>query len=400
MKKRTSLFFALLLAMLLVFVSACGGEGRTIIQNPTGTLIIENGTSEFQPAEGYSADVPGSTAAAIDSRPATTDGPQSADPAPAGAEAAVTPSAAASVNFKKYSDPSGYFTMELPEGWAVSVGLKPTGLIDLISYAITAYDPAVPERMLYFNLNTSGMVKSQEAHDWYVNTYGAQSLFAQSPIVTSLTTEGFFEGMGEWYGYSGFTALENLGPSVLGGDIVSARATSGSGTEFEGLFTTTLFDMPFAVQRNPFNYMEGTIDAGIITAYDVIMETAPTEEFTSWAPVLDRILGSIEFTQAFMTQRQQAWAQVNQTSQYIMDTANQISDIIMDSWESSSRTYDVISQKEHDNIMGYDRIYDTEKGEYYQADSGFLDGYTGNRYELVTDDAGFLAPVSGIINWK
>lgn len=168
----------------------------------------------------------------------------------------------------------------------------------------------------------------------------------------------------------------------------------------EGLFTVTLSDVPMIVQRNLWDYSAGTLDAGTMAAYDIIMETAPTDEFTSWAPVLDRILGSINFTQSFMTQRQQAWAQVNKASQYIMSVNSEISDMIMDTWESSSRTYDVISQKEHDNIMGYDRIYDTERGEYYQADSGFLDGYTGSRYELVTDDAGFWAPVSGVINWK
>ncbi len=389
MKKTATVVSCLLSALLLVSVSACGGgPGMTIIQDPTGSVIIQNGTSEAQ-IKGDT--LPGGSASTV---PAAT-------PALTEAEPVITPSEVSQVSFSSYSDPSGYFTLDLPQGWQVKTGLKPNGAVDLISYAITVYDPKVPDRMLYFNLNTSGMVKSQEAHDWHVNNYGPQSFFAQGPIVTDFTTEAYFDGMSGWYGYSDFTLMENLGQSVLGGDIISARAVSAAtGNEMEGLFTVTLSDVPMIVQRNLWDYSAGTLDAGTMAAYDIIMETAPTDEFTSWAPVLDRILGSINFTQSFMTQRQQAWAQVNKASQYIMSVNSEISDMIMDTWESSSRTYDVISQKEHDNIMGYDRIYDTERGEYYQADSGFLDGYTGSRYELVTDDAGFWAPVSGVINWK
>ena len=101
-----------------------------------------------------------------------------------------------------------------------------------------------------------------------------------------------------------------------------------------------------------------------------------------------------------MTQRQQQWNSVMATSEYIMNTANEINDMIMDTWENSSRAYDVASQKNSDATLGYERVYDTETGEYYRAENGFTDWYDGKRYRPATDNAAYLAPVSGYINWK
>ena len=80
--------------------------------------------------------------------------------------------------YTTYNDPSGYFSMQIPAGWKVVVGLKPTLEYDLISYAICMYDPDSPDRMLYFNLNNAGELKSWEAHDWYETYYGDGNPFA------------------------------------------------------------------------------------------------------------------------------------------------------------------------------------------------------------------------------
>ena len=61
--------------------------------------------------------------------------------APARKTFRIRPAEAASVTFVKYRDPSGYFSLDLPRGWQVKVGLKSSGKIDLISYAIRVYDP-------------------------------------------------------------------------------------------------------------------------------------------------------------------------------------------------------------------------------------------------------------------
>ena len=134
--------------------------------------------------------------------------------------------------------------------------------------------------------------------------------------------------------------------------------------------------------------------------FSILSETAPKEEFVDWLPVLDRIFASIAFTEAFHRQRKAAWAQVMGTSRYIMQTADSIRGMIMDSYNRRNATYDVLSQKRSDATLGYERVQDTETGEYYRAENGFTDWYHGTRYRPATEKAAYLSPVSGYINWK
>ena len=69
----------------------------------------------------------------------------------------------------------------------------------------------------------------------------------------------------------------------------------------------------------------------------------------------------------------------------------------MSSWESRNRSQDIMSQKQSDATLGYERVYDTETGEIYKATNGFSDVYDGKRYEPVTDDNMYAEPISGYI---
>ena len=72
-------------------------------------------------------------------------------------------------------------------------------------------------------------------------------------------------------------------------------------------------------------------------------------------------------------------------SQYLT-LGNQITDGIMDSWEKRNKSYDIMSQKQSDATLGYERVYDTETNEVYKAYNGFTDDYSGKRYKSITDD--------------
>ena len=313
----------------------------------------------------------------------------------------IRPSEVSRVSNVTYRDPSGYFTVDIPRGWKVRTGLKPDGKIDLISYAITVYDPQHPERELYYNLNNAIGVKSQEAHDWYVKSYGASSYFAQMPVLKELSTAGFFAAMGPFYGFRQFSVLERIGRTSLGGDLIVAESTSATtGRRLQGLYHATVQGMTYLVQRNPFNLRAGQVDVGVITEFTIISETAAKEDFIDWHPVLDHCLSTISFSAAFHKQRRAAWAQLMGTTAYIAQTGNQISDMIKDSYNRRNASYDVLSQKRSDATLGYERVQDTETGEYYRAENGFTDWYKGSRYRPATDKTAYTSPVSGYINWK
>lgn len=61
-------------------------------------------------------------------------------------------------------------------------------------------------------------------------------------------------------------------------------------------------------------------------------------------------------------------------------------DSYMSAWESRSKSYDIMSQKQSDATLGYERVYDTENGDIYKAYNGFTDNYDGERYKPITDD--------------
>jgi hypothetical protein len=240
-----------------------------------------------------------------------------------------------------------------------------------------------------------------EARNWYIRSYGPKSYFAQMPVLPKLSTAGFFAAMGPSFGFGRFTVLESLGKSALGGDVVVAECTTASGRRVQGLYHAVVSGMmKQPVQVNPFKPAAGMVDVGPVTEFSILSETAPKEEFVDWQPVLDRCFASIVFTPAFHQQRRDAWARVMGTSKYIMQTADSIRGMIMDSYRRRNATYDVLSQKRSDATLGYERVQDTETGEYYRAENGFTDWYDGTRYRPATDNAAYLSPVSGYINWK
>lgn len=72
-------------------------------------------------------------------------------------------------------------------------------------------------------------------------------------------------------------------------------------------------------------------------------------------------------------------------------------DSFMSSWERRNRSQAIMSQKQSDATLGYERVYDIETGEIYKATNGFTDVYDGKRYQPVTDDNMYAESISGYI---
>lgn len=305
-------------------------------------------------------------------------------------------SEASKIEFADYTDSMGWFTASLPKGWSVQIGLPPSDLIDVISYAIKIYKTDNPDICAYVNLNCTGMLKSDEAYEWY-NTYYPSDMSKDMIVVSPENTKGFFKSMGDIYGYSKFNVTENLGRSQTGGDVLDATCISKkSGDSLRGIFSAYISSYEYPVQRNMFNYAAGTIDVGMITAYSVYYMTAPENEFLTWQPILEKCISSIKFTDKFNKERKAMWAQVMGNSAYISQTANGISDMIMDSWEKRNTSQDIISQKQSDATLGYERVYNTETMETFEAYNGFLDDYKGDLYKPATDEM-YLQGIDGYI---
>lgn len=71
----------------------------------------------------------------------------------------------------------------------------------------------------------------------------------------------------------------------------------------------------------------------------------------------------------------------------------------MSSWENRNASFDIMSQKQSDATMGYERIQDTQTGEIIKIDNGFMDHYDGTRYTPITD-AQYADPVDKVVHIK
>ena len=290
----------------------------------------------------------------------------------------------------KYTDfDNGLVKMKIPEGWKVDV------LGDYIHYTIKAYDPQRPTYQFFFNMKTEGYNKSQEAKA-FQQKYYPDSLFAKTSVIEGKNTEGFykiFNDLGPLNNTSlftfptlnDFTVVENLGTGVLGGDILRATFKDADGKDAEGLFTAYVYDAgPYYVYENIISGKQ--IDIYYLNVYDAIFITAPKDEFIDWQETLSTISSSLEFTDTFMSGFNTQQDAVMQNFQSVRNICNQITDGIMDSWEKRSASYDIMSQKQSDATLGYERVYDTETNEVYKAYNGFTDDYDGERYKSITDD--------------
>lgn len=300
----------------------------------------------------------------------------------------------------KYTDfDNGLVKMKIPEGWKVDV------LGDYIHYTIKAYDPQRPTYQFFFNMKTEGYNKSQEAKA-FQQKYYPDSLFAKTSVIEGKNTEGFykiFNDLGTLNNTSlftfpilnDFTVVENLGTGVLGGDILRATFKDADGKDAEGLFTAYVYDAgPYYVYENIISGKQ--IDIYYLNVYDAIFITAPKDEFIDWQETLSTISSSLEFTDTFLSGFNTQQDVVMQNFQNVRNICNQITDGIMDSWEKRSASYDIMSQKQSDATLGYERVYDTETNEIYKAYNGFTDDYDGERYKSITDDM-YTKQTSGYI---
>ena len=281
------------------------------------------------------------------------------------------------------------FSIKKPKGWKVDT------LGDYIHYTIKVYDPNNSTYQFFFNMKTEGYNKSYDAKKWQ-QTYYPNNQFAKTSVIETKDTLGFykiFNDLGTLNNTStftfptltDFTVTENLGKGSLGGDMLRATFKDANGKEGEGIFTAYVYDAgPYYVYENIISGKQ--IDIQYLNVYDAIFVTTPKNEFIDWQDTLNAICSSLSFTNTFINGFNSQQDAVMKNFQQIRAIGNQISDGIMDSWDKRNQSFDIMSQKQSDATLGYERVYDTETGEIYKAYNGFTDDYDGKRYKSVTDD--------------
>lgn len=306
------------------------------------------------------------------------------------------------------------FSMKIPKGWTVQSGGQG------IYYAIRVTDPKDENNQVFLMLKIQPILKSQSAkkawQDYAILAGGAQyNLFSKAPVLESATTEGFFQVFGDvssfinniepslasfkFPTFNNFTKLEesesqvSLKSMAMDSKVLRATFTGSKGEAGEGMFLATVVNFGNSYQMG--------VDMGYYMIYDITAITSKKDEFINYQDILMKCVNSIEFTDSYVKKTIDDSNAQTQQSLQINAQVQAAFDSYMSAWNNRSKTYDIMSQKQSDATLGYERVYDTDTGEIYKAYNGFTDDYSGNRYKSVTDDmytkstSGYIEKIGG-----
>lgn len=306
------------------------------------------------------------------------------------------------------------FSMKIPKGWTVQSGGQG------IYYAIRVTDPKNENNQVFLMLKIQPLLKNLNAKKQWQSyaalAGGAQyNLFSKAPVLESATTEGFFQVFGDvssfanniepslasfkFPTFNNFTKLEesesqaSLKSVAMDSKVLRATFTGSNSQEGEGLFLATVVNFGNSYQMG--------VDMGYYMIYDITAITSKKDEFINYQDILMKCVNSIEFTDSYVKKTIDDSNAQTQQSLQINAQVQAAFDSYMNAWENRSKTYDIMSQKQSDATLGYERVYDTDTGEIYKAYNGFTDDYSGNRYKSVTDDmytkstSGYIEKIGG-----
>lgn len=318
---------------------------------------------------------------------------------------------ASSLTLEDYS--TDVFSMKKPQGWSVETG--GAGMY----YAIKVYDPQDTNNQVFLMLKMQPLLKSSAAKSAWQNYYqlsgnsSQYKVFADAVVLDNPTTEDFYSKFGEISSYmngieptlasfkfptlSNFVKQEEFESSssmknvALDSKVLRATFKGDNQKNGEGMFMASIVN--FGTQY------QGGADMGYYMIYDIMAITADKDEFINYKDILLQSVNSIEFSNAYVTktiddgnaQTKQALA-LNASIQKSFDS-------YMSAWENRQKSYDIMSQKQSDATLGYERVYDTETGDIYKTYNGFTDDYTGNRYQTITDEM-YTNKIEGYIEKK
>ena len=315
----------------------------------------------------------------------------------------ITKNETSMIQYDDYDN--GLISLKIPKGWKVSIAP-----VDYIHYVFKVYNPNDPGYMFLFNLKQEGFLKSEKARSTYEKYY-PDSPFAKLAAIDPLTTEAFYKVWDknakyinevdinyEYMPYfNNFKVIDNLGKSIFGGDILRATYTDSNDRLIQGIFTANVKSIgTYYINTDIMNIFSERVDVSPLNVYNIIVMSAPDSEFNEWEGILDYCLGTLMFSDEFIkgfNSEETTLVSSIRANQRVYD---QISEGIMDSWEKRNNSYDIISQKQSDATLGYERVYDTETGDVYKAKNGFMDTYDGERYKSITDDM-YTKATSGYI---
>ena len=314
----------------------------------------------------------------------------------------IVPNKISSLSLEEYK--CDEFTMKKPKGWVVESGGEG------IYYAIRTYDPEDERNQVFLMLKIQPFLKSESARNFYkLQTNPSYSIFWDAIVLNKPTTEEFYKNFNAIATYTkkyvnmpkvnfpsinNFNKLEDFESNAsmknvaLDSKVLRATYDTNKGDTAEGMFMASIVNF-----GNQYAY---GVDFLYYMVYDIMIVSSAKDEFIDYKDLLLNSVNSIDFSDSYVKKTiDDSNAQTKQALE-LNASIQKAFDSYMSSWENRNKSYDIMSQKQSDAILGYERVYDTETGDIYKAYNGFSDDYQGNRYKSISDDM-YTEKVTGYI---
>ncbi len=291
-------------------------------------------------------------------------------------------------------------SMKKPKGWEVTYGG------DGMYYTISVYDKENPINKIYLMIKIQPLLKSDSAKKaWqdYAALSGTPSTYKiyttsvvlKNPIVNEFYSKfndiaDFLKGIDSTYStvkfpyLNSFEVIEEFESNAsmksyaMDSKVLRATFKDEKNNNGEGMFMASIVNF-----GNGYNL---GMDTTYYMVYDIYAITSEKDKFIDYEDILTKSINSIEFKSSYVNKTIENNNAETANALKLSASVQAAFDSYMDAWEKRSSTYDIMSQKQSDATLGYERVYDVETNEIYKAYNGFTDDYKGERYKSISED--------------
>ena len=301
-------------------------------------------------------------------------------------------------------------TMKKPKDWVVTTAGE--GMY----YAISIYDKNNTANKIFLMLKIQPLLKSEAGKKSWQD-YASMSSnpdiykpFTASVVLNNPTVKEFYtkfnditsflKNVDSSYNNVLFPVINNLNiieevnfnssfkNIALDDKIIRVTFNDENNKESEGMFSASIVNFGD-------NNMGG-VDMSYYMIYNIMAITTSKDDFIDYKDILLDSINSINFKDSYVQKTIDDGNAQTKRALELSAQMQQAHDSYMAAWENRNKTYDIMSQKQSDATLGYERVYDTDTGEIYKAYNGFTDDYDGNKYKSITDDM-YTEKTSGYI---
>lgn len=331
------------------------GDALTVVNGST-VMVFKRGSGNITPATDSQPTEESSKPAETSTAPTESSTPQASATA-ADDKVSVKKGEWENIEWETYTDPSGLFTIDIPKGWNVEVR-----------------DGQSAGKLM-------GLTVSVSTPDKKIGTEMLDHISIANYKMTEQTVESLFNVL---YASYERTIIDTYVPDELK-KIKDEHDTAIDTKVIHGELKNSDEDSEVMFSAFVVKSLMSNVNSAILirTGY------APFGEYGNWSEVFKKIQGSLQYTDVYNNRYQTSESTGGINNSGSTSVNNDLSDAMMDSWNARNKSEDIMNQKQQDATLGYERVYDTETGDIYRADSGFMEQYDkmdGQRYASATDD--------------